>query len=204
MELKDFTIEEDMDDIIPMIKEAMEISTDGFKIISSPWTAPPWMKDNKKYVGGKLLPKYYDTWSLFFSKYIDAYKKEGIDIWGLTVENEPIGNGSNWESMHFTAAEMTEFVSKHLGPSLESNGHGDVVLLGYDQNRDHLKDWVDEMYKDEASSKYFDGIAVHWYESTYDYFPKELQYAHKKAPNKYLIQTEACVGIRGGKLSHGS
>ena len=193
MELKDFTIEEDKDDIIPMIKEAMAASSDGFKIISSPWTAPPWMKDNNSYVGGKLLPKYYDTWSLFFSKYIDAYKKEGIDIWGLTVENEPLGNGNNWESMHYTAEEMTEFVSKHLGPSLEKNGHGDVVLLGYDQNRDHLEEWVDVMFKDEASSKYIDGTAIHWYASTFEVFPKVLQYAHAKAPDKYLIETEGCI-----------
>ena len=91
-----------MDDLIPMIKDAMAVSEDGFKIIASPWTAPPWMKDNKEYVGGKLLPEYYDTFALFFSKYIDAYKAEGIDIWGLTPVNEPHGNGNNWESMHFT------------------------------------------------------------------------------------------------------
>lgn len=193
MELNDFTIEEDKEDIIPMIKDAMKISNEGFKIISSPWTAPPWMKDNKKYVGGKLLPKYYDTWALFFSKYVDAYKKEGIDIWGVTVENEPLGNGSNWESMHYTAAEMTEFVSKHLGPSLEKNGHQDLKVLGYDQNRDHLKEWVDDMYKDEVSSKYFDGTAIHWYASTFEVFPDVLQYAHSKAPEKYLIETEGCV-----------
>ena len=42
-ELNSFSIDEDRDDIIPMIKEAMAISRDGFKIISSPWTAPPWM-----------------------------------------------------------------------------------------------------------------------------------------------------------------
>ena len=67
--LENFSIEEDKDDIIPMIKDAMAISKDGFKIISSPWTAPPWMKDNNSYVGGQLLPEYYDTWALFFSKY---------------------------------------------------------------------------------------------------------------------------------------
>jgi glucosylceramidase len=193
MELKDFTIKEDQDDIIPMIKDAMSISTDGFKIISSPWTAPPWMKDNNKWVGGKLLPKYNDTWALFFSKYLDAYKKEGIDIWGITVENEPLGNGNNWESMHFTAEESTAFVQNHLGPKLEADGHQDVVILGYDQNRDHLKEWVDAMYKDEASSKYMDGTAIHWYASTYEVFPEVLQYAHNKAPNKYLIETEGCV-----------
>ena len=42
-----------------MIKDAMAISKEGFNIISSPWTAPPWMKDNNAWVGGKLLPEYY-------------------------------------------------------------------------------------------------------------------------------------------------
>ncbi|MEP5340284.1 MAG: glycoside hydrolase family 30 protein [Algibacter sp.] len=191
--LEHFTISEDQDDLIPMIKDAMAISEDGFKIFASPWSAVPWMKDNNDWIGGKLLPKYYDTWALFFSKYIEAYKEEGIDIWGFTVENEPHGNGNNWESMHFSPKEMTDFVEFHLGPKLEADGYGDKIILGYDQNRAGLKEWVDEMFRDEASSKYFHGTAIHWYESTYDYFPEALQYAHNKAPNKYLIETEGCV-----------
>ena len=191
--LEHFSIDEDKQDLIPMIKDAMKVSKDGFKLFASPWTAAPWMKDNKQWVGGKLLPEYYDTWALFFSKYADAYKQEGIDIWGFTVENEPLGNGNNWESMHFSPEEMTEFVQHHLGPKLEADGKGHLKLLGYDQNRADIKEWVDVMYKDELTSKYFDGTAIHWYESTYDFFPEALQYAHQKAPHKYLIQTEACV-----------
>jgi glucosylceramidase len=191
--LDHFTIQEDQDDIIPMIKDAMIKSKDGFKIIASPWTAPPWMKDNKDWRGGKLLPEYYDTWALFFSKYVDAYKSEGIDIWGFTVENEPLGNDNNWESMHFSPEEMTSFVQNHLGPKLEKDGKGQVKILGYDQNREHLKAWVDAMYKDDGSSRYFDGTAIHWYASTFHVFPEELQYAHQKAPAKHLIQTEACI-----------
>lgn len=192
-ELEHFSVDEDRDDLIPMIKDAMAISEDGFRLFASPWTAAPWMKDNNSWVGGKLLPKYYDTWALFFSKYVDAYKAEGIDIWGFTVENEPHGNGENWESMHYSPEEMTHFVQHYLGPKLEADGKGDLVILGYDQNREGLKEWVDVMFKDEASSKYYGGTAVHWYESTYDYFPEELQYAHQKAPDKFLIQTEACI-----------
>ena len=191
--LKNFSIKEDRPDLIPFIKDAMKSSEDGFKIFASPWTAPPWMKTNNDWVGGKLKPEYYDTWALFFSKYVDAYKKEGIDIWGFTVENEPHGNGNNWESMHYTPEEMTEFVREHLGPQLEKDGKGDLVVLGYDQNRKGIKEWVDVMYKNEENAKYYDGTAVHWYESTYKIFAEDLQYAHEKAPDKYLIETEACV-----------
>ncbi len=191
--LEHFSVKEDKDDLIPMIKDAMKVSKDGFKIVASPWTAPPWMKDNKKYVGGKLLPEYYDTFALFFDKYLDAYKAEGIDIWGLTPVNEPHGNGNNWESMHFSPEEETDFVQNHLGPKLETAGKGDIKILGYDQNRAGIKEWVDVMFKDEASSKYFSGTAIHWYESTYEVFPEDLLYAHNKAPNKYLIETEGCI-----------
>jgi glucosylceramidase len=193
LDLTNFTIEDDQDDIIPMILEAKAISKEGFNIIASPWTAPPWMKDNKNYVGGKLLPEFNDTFALYFSKYIEAYKKEGIDIWGVTVINEPHGNGNNWESTHFSPEEMTSFVQNHLGPKLEQDGYKEVKILGYDQNRAGLNEWVDAMYKNEETSKYFAGTAIHWYESTYEVFPEALQYAHNKAPKKHLIQTEACV-----------
>lgn len=191
--LEYFTIEDDKSDLIPMILDAKAISKEGFKIISSPWSSPPWMKDNKSYVGGKLLAEFNDTFSLYFSKYLKAYKNEGIDIWGITVINEPHGNGNNWESTLFSPEEMTLFVQNHLGPKLEKDGWKDVKILGYDQNRAGLPEWVDAMYKNEATSKYFAGTAIHWYESTFDYFAKELQYAHSKAPNKYLIETEGCI-----------
>lgn len=193
MELESFSIEEDMDDIIPMIKDAMEISNEGFKIISTPWTAPPWMKDNNSWLGGKLLPKYYDTWALYFSKYLDAYQEQGIDIWGITVENEPHGNGDQWESMKYTPEEMTDFVKNHLGPSLAGNGKGDVKILGYDQNRGGLDEWMNVMYANEENAEYYDGMAIHWYESTYEVFPESLQRLHAKAPDKLIIETEGCI-----------
>ena len=191
--LEHFTIEHDKKDIIPIILEAKSISKEGFNIIASPWSAPPWMKDNNNYVGGKLLPEYNTTFALYFSKYIEAYKKEGINIWGITVINEPHGNGNNWESTLFTPKEMTHFVQNFLGPKLEKDGKKNIKILGYDQNRAGLKEWVDEMYREESKPNYFAGTAIHWYESTYEVFPEDLQYAHKKSPNKHLIQTEACV-----------
>jgi glucosylceramidase len=192
-ELKHFSVTEDKEDLIPLIKEALLKSKDGFRIIASPWTAPPWMKDNKDWRGGKLLPEYYNTWALYFKKYIEAYRAEGINIWGITVENEPLGNNNNWESMLFTPEEMTVFVKDHLGPELKSDIN-QVKILGYDQNRgEELKKWADILYGDKAALKYFDGIAVHWYASTYDVFAESLQYTHETAPDKLVIQTEACL-----------
>ena len=192
--LDQFSIEEDKKDIIPIIKDALRISKDGFKIIASPWTAPPWMKDNNDWRGGKLLPQYRQTWALYFSKYINAYREEGINIWGVTVENEPLGNDKNWESMHFTPEEMRDFVRDYLGPQFEKDGLSHIPILGYDQNRGgELEKWAKAMFEDAKAARYFGGTAVHWYASTYDFFAPSLQYTHQLAPNKYLINTESCI-----------
>jgi glucosylceramidase len=192
-ELQYFSVDEDRDDIIPMIRDAITSSKDGFKIIASPWTAPPWMKDNNDWRGGRLMPEYYDCWALFFSKYINEYKKEGIEIWGLTVENEPLGNSGNWESMIYTPEEMVCFVKNHLGPRLKADGHR-VKVLGYDHNRgEELEKWAKVIYRDESSAEYFDGFAIHWYAGTVDWFPGSLNFTHDMAPGKLLIQSEACI-----------
>ena len=158
--LEHFSIEPDRADILPMIKDAQAVSKDGFKIFGSPWSAAPWMKDNNSYVGGKLKKEFYDTWALFFSKYVDAYRAEGIDIWGFTVENEPHGNGNNWESMHYSPEEMTDFVVNHLGPQLEADGKGDLIIMGYDQNRQGAPEWANVMYRDDTTKRYYDGMVT--------------------------------------------
>ncbi len=192
--LQQFSIQEDMDDIIPMIKEAQAISKEGFNIIASPWTAPPWMKDNNDWRGGKLLPQYRGVWARYFARYIKAYGEQGIPVWGVTVENEPLGNNNNWESMHYTPEEMTAFVRDHLGPTLQQEGLGEVKILGYDQNRgEELEKWAKSMYEDKKAAEYFSGTAVHWYASTFDFFPASLQFTYKLAPGKHIINTEACV-----------
>ena len=152
------------------------------------------MKDNNHWVGGKLLPKYYDTWALFFSKYIDAYKEEGIDIWGFTVENEPMGNGNNWESMHYSPDEMTNFVQNYLGPKLEADGKGDVKDFRIRSKPSTFKRLGGlscikmKQLQSILMERPFIGTTV-----LLRFIQKNYRYAHNKAPNKLLIQTEACV-----------
>ena len=191
-DLEHFSIEEDMDDLIPLIKDAIQVSKDGFKIISSPWTAPPWMKDNNDWNGGSLKPEYYPTWALFFSKYLKAYENQGIKIWGVTVENEPMGNDSNWESMIFTPTQMADFVKNNLGPQFVEDNI-DAKILIYDQNRDELKRWAETIYNDFTAAKYIWGTAVHWYSSTNSWYPETLNEIHKEYPDKHLLHTEGCV-----------
>jgi len=190
--LASFDLGPDKDDIIPMIKAALEFESE-LQIIASPWSAPPFMKDNNTWFGGKLKPEFYDAWAQYFVKYHRAMAHEGIELWGYTVENEPLGNDGNWESMHYSPFEMAEFIKGHLGPRFEQN-EIDASILIYDQNRgEELEEWSEVLLRDTALSPFIYGTAVHWYTSTYDWFPASLNHAHELAPNKGIIQTEACV-----------
>ena len=191
--LKHFSVDVDEATLLPLIKDAQAASKDGFRIVASPWSAPWWMKDNGEYVGGHLLPEYQQVYANYLVKYLEAYKAKGVEIWGMTPINEPYGNGNNWESMYWDAKSESAFVRDYMGPAFEKAGFGAVQILGYDQNRIGIPDWVDAMYADEATARYFGGLAVHWYESTFEWFPKELNYAHEKASGKHLIETEGCV-----------
>jgi glucosylceramidase len=51
-------------------------------------------------MGWRKYAEYNDTWALYFQNILMLIE-EGIDIWGLTVENEPLGNGNNWEKHAF-------------------------------------------------------------------------------------------------------
>ncbi len=190
--LDDFSIKEDLDYLIPLIKDAQKISKDGFKILASPWTAPKWMKDNDAWYGGSLKPEYYQTWALYISKYIKAYDKEGIPIWGITPENEPMGNDSHWDSMIFTPEQMCDLIKNNLGPLFEKDKI-DAKIFIYDQNRDEVKRWTDIILNDSAAAKYVWGTAVHWYSSTISWYPEVLNELHEKYPDKQILHTEGCI-----------
>ena len=49
------------------------------------------MKDNNDVLhGGKLKPEFAQSWANFYVKFINAYEKAGIPVWGLSVQNEPM------------------------------------------------------------------------------------------------------------------
>ena len=69
-------------DIIPMILEASKIPGADFKIIASPWSPPSWMKtgETSTMTNGSLRPEYYGLWAEYMSKYVTAYKEQGINL----------------------------------------------------------------------------------------------------------------------------
>lgn len=95
--------------------------------------------------------------------------------------------------MHFTPEEMSRFVKNHLGPQLQKDQQ-ETKLFMYDQNKgEELEEWASVYLNDADLLPYIYGTAVHWYNSTFSYFPESLQKTHQWAPTKHIIHTEACI-----------
>ncbi|MEI8341605.1 MAG: glycoside hydrolase family 30 protein [Verrucomicrobiota bacterium] len=189
LELKTFSIDHDKQALLPMIKEAHHYGNEPFKLFASPWSPPGWMKTtgimNK---GGKLKPECREAWAQCYVKYIRAYEKEGVQIWGITVQNEPAAT-QPWDSCEYSAEEERDFVRDHLGPALEKAGLGYVKIMIWDHNRDILIPRAYPIYADPAASKYIWGTAYHWYgEDKFD----TLNLHHDSWPDKPLLFTEGC------------
>lgn len=192
VELKDFTIERDKTSLIPLIKEAYKLNPN-MKLFASPWSPPAWMKTNEKMNnGGSLKDEYKEVWAKYFARYIKEYKKEGIDIWAVSIQNEPMAETS-WDNCIYTSEQERDFV-KILGPTLKEEGLENVKIIVWDHNKDIMKERVDTILSDEEASKWVWAVGFHWYGDGDDKSILEnevLDYTHD-AYGKELVFTEGC------------
>ncbi|ADU28971.1 glycoside hydrolase family 30 protein [Evansella cellulosilytica] len=188
--LQTFSIDREKKLVIPLIKAAIKEAGEELSILSSPWSPPAWMKTNGDMNhGGKLKEKYRDLWALYYVKYIQEMSKEGINIWGVSVQNEPEAT-QVWDSCRYTAEEERDFVKFHLGPTLEKHGFDNKKIVIWDHNRDLMVERAEKILSDPEAAKYIWGVGNHWYVS--EEF-ENLSKVHEMFPNKHLIFTEGCI-----------
>jgi len=192
--LKTFNIEHDKQYRLPFTKLAIAAAGGKLTMYASPWSPPAFMKTNNNMLqGGKLKPEFYQPWANYYAKFIKAYEKEGIPIWGLTIQNEPMAK-QTWESCIYTAEEERDFLKNYLGPTLENEGLGDKKIIVWDHNRDLLFERANVILSDPEANKYVWGTGFHWYEDWKDGTPmyKNVAAVNDAYPDKNLIFTEGC------------
>jgi glucosylceramidase len=149
------------------------------------------MKDNGNMLhGGALKPEFYAAWANYYANFIEAYAKEGIPIWGITVQNEPMA-AQTWESCIYTAQQERDFVKRFLGPTLATRGLGDKKIIVWDHNRTMMYQRVQTIMDDPEAAKYVWGAAFHWYVN--DSF-QNVRLTKEAFPSTHLLFTEGCTG----------
>ena len=178
--------------IIPVMKEILDINP-GVKVISAPWTAPRWMKTNGQWTGGNLKPECYQDYATYFVKWIKAFESNGVKIYGVTPQNEPLNRG-NSASMFMGWEEQRDFVKNALGPAFRHNSISTkIYVFDHNYNYDNLSDqqsYPTKIYADPVASQYIAGAAFHNYGGN----ASEMTRVHNAYPDKELIFTEWTAG----------
>ena len=193
-ELKTFSIDHDKQFRIPFIKQAMATAGGKLNIFGSPWSPPAFMKDNNDMLhGGSLKPEFYPAWARYYTKFIKAYESEGIPIWGISIQNEPMAT-QRWESCIYSAEQERDFLKNHLGPTMKREGLGDKKIIVWDHNRDLIYQRACTLLTDPEAAKFVWGVGFHWYEpwSGGDPMFDNVKQVHEAFPTKSLIFTEGC------------
>lgn len=190
--LAHFSIAHDLKYRVPFIQAALAVAKGPFTLFASPWSPPAWMKTNGDMAhGGQVKPEDRQAWADLYVRFIRAYRQQGIPLWGLTVQNEPMSTQS-WESCLYTAKDEQEFVRDYLGPTLVKSGLGAVRLMIWDHNRGIVYQRAQAVYEDPAAARYVWGMAYHWYSG--DHFDN-VQAVHEAFPDKALLFTEGSEGF---------
>lgn len=182
--LDHFSIDRDRKMLIPFVKAAMKYRPD-LKIWASPWSPPGWMKDSGTYHGGKLLmePKILNTYAHYLARFVHDYRAEGIDLYAVHVQNEPVSDGAYPTCPWKDPEPMRDFIRDYLGPTFAEQKTEAQIWLGT-MSESRLP-WLQVILDDPGAAKYISGIGLQYNGRI---VAKAL---HEKYPQFPLIETEA-------------
>ncbi len=184
-DLSDFSIAHDLQDIIPLVNQALLLNPD-LKVMMSPWSAPGWMKTSDNMIGGSLKSTYFDIYAQYFVKTIKAYQAQGIDLFAVTVQNEPLYVPNHYPGMSVSPTQQADFIKSALKPAFNQAGIK-TLILAYDHNWDR-KDYPLEVLKKAEDE--VDGVAWHVYGGSV----LAQSEVYREYPEKDVYFTEASGG----------
>lgn len=182
-----FSIEPQRATVLPTVKQALAINPQ-LKVMASPWSAPGWMKSTDSLVQGTLKPEAFAPFAQYLSRYVSAFKAEGVPIFALTLQNEPHFEPPNYPGMRVDPAKRAAFIGGHLGPVLAAQNPG-TQIFDWDHNWDQPESPA-AVLADPVARKYVDGIAWHCYAGDVGVMAK----LHDANPDKDTWFTECSGG----------
>jgi glucosylceramidase len=159
-DLAHFSISRDSDYIIPLIKDALSINH-ALKVMALPWSPPAWMKTTGTMNGGEMKTEYFPSLAQYFVHFVKAYEQEGIPIYAISVQNEPLYSTTGYPSEHLAASDEASFIANHLGPALRKAGLEKVKILAYEHNWNNT-DYPESILRSTAAP-FVAGTSFHCY-----------------------------------------
>jgi glucosylceramidase len=190
--LTNFSVTHDAAYLIPLVKQALSINPN-IKVVALPWSPPAWMKssgtpNSGTMNGGNMNPAYFPSLAQYFVDFVRAYQQQGIPIYALSVQNEPLYSTAGYPSEYLAASDESAFIATNLGPALSTSGLGSVKIFAYEHNWDNTA--YPESELGGSAAQYLAGSSFHCYAGD----PSAQSTVKTAFPAKDLWFTE-CSGI---------
>ena len=191
--LANFSIAHDTGYLIPLLQQALVVNP-AIKVAALPWSPPAWMKTGGTMNGGGMITSYFPSLAQYFVKYVQAYQQQGIPIYAVSVQNEPLHSTPNYPSEFLSASDASDFLANHLGPALTAANLSSVKVLGYEHNWDDT-DYPESILASPAGAV-VSGTSFHCYAGDVS----AQSAVHTAYPTKDIWFTE-CSGVMGSSFA---
>ncbi|HYM79122.1 MAG TPA: glycoside hydrolase family 30 beta sandwich domain-containing protein [Candidatus Dormibacteraeota bacterium] len=191
--LTHFAVTHDAAYIIPLVKQALSINPN-LKVVALPWSPPAWMKSTGTMNGGNMNTAYFPTLAQYFVDFVREYQQQGIPIYAISVQNEPLYSTTGYPSEYLAASDESTFIASNLGPALSTAGLGSVKIFAYEHNWDNTD--YPESVLGSSASQYVAGSSFHCYAGD----PSAQSSVQAAFPAKDMWFTE-CSGITSTTFS---
>lgn len=183
-----FSIAPDLRVIVPLIRRIRRINP-AVRIMASPWSPPAWMKTSGRLNGGELRddPAIHAAFARYLVRFIQAYRRLGIPIQFLSLQNEPGWQTADYPSMAMSAATQAKLVVR-VDEALRA-ARLSTRLLIWDHNWDH-PEYPLAILADPAARAATYGVAWHAYGGE----PTAQTKVHDLHPDKPAFFTEISGG----------
>ena len=185
--LTSFSVTHDAAYIIPLVKQALSINSN-IKVVALPWSPPAWMKSTGAMNGGNMNTVYFPSLAQYFVDFVQAYQQQGIPIYALSVQNEPLYSTTGYPSEYLAASDESTFIASNLEPALSTAGLGHVKIFAYEHNWDNTA--YSESVLGSSAAQYVAGSSFHCYAGD----PSAQSTVKAAFPAKDIWFTE-CSGI---------
>ncbi|HTQ52909.1 MAG TPA: glycoside hydrolase family 30 beta sandwich domain-containing protein [Bryobacteraceae bacterium] len=193
-DLQHFSIAHDQSYLIPLLQQALSINP-ALQVQALPWSPPAWMKTTGTMNGGNVITGDFPALAAYFVRFIQAYRQQGIPIYAVSMQNEPLNWNSGYPTAYVSSADEAAFIGGYLGPALAGAGLGTVKVFGYEHNWDNTQ-YPEALLADSHAYAYLAGSSFHCYAGDVS-----AQAQVKQAyPSKDIWFTE-CTGSVGSNFA---
>jgi glucosylceramidase len=187
--LAHFSIEPQRAEVLPLVRQARALNP-RLQVMASPWSAPAWMKTSGHLIQGQLRPDMHEAFARYLVRYVEAAAAEGVPIFALTLQNEPMFEPGDYPGMRLDRAARAALIGRHLGPLLERRGLA-TQIIEWDHNWD-LPEEPLAVLADPQARRYVAGVGWHCYAS--DTLLPNQSRVHDAHPDKDTWFTECSGG----------